>query len=150
MTLAAITRDRPAQSRLLALFARLPRPLRFLGVGAIGLTTDVGILTLLLAYSPRPLLMRLFSLGAALFVTWQLNRLLTFDRSGRPAGEELLRYTAVAIVAQSASYAVYAALVLTVLAWLPQAAAVAGAVIGAVIAYNGHRLFAFAPRKASS
>jgi putative flippase GtrA len=147
MTLAAIQRDRPALHPLLALVARLPRPLRFLGVGAIGLTTDVGVLTLLLAYSPRPLVMRLFSLGAALFVTWQLNRLVTFDRSGRRPAEELLRYTAVAIVAQSASYAVYAALVLTVPAVLPQAAAVAGAVVGAVIAYNGHRLFAFAPRK---
>jgi hypothetical protein len=31
------------------------------------------------------------------------------------------------------------------LAVLPQAAIIVGAAIGAVISYNGHRLFAFAP-----
>jgi hypothetical protein len=38
-------------------------------------------------------------------------------------------------------------LVLTVLATLPQAALLCGAAIGAFVSYNGHRLFAFAPRK---
>jgi hypothetical protein len=32
-----------------------------------------------------------------------------------------------------------------VLVRLPQAAIVAGAAVGALISYNGHRLFAFAP-----
>ena len=50
-------------------------------------------------------------------------------------------------MAQSTSYAVFATLVLTVLGWLPQAALMCGAVVGAFVSYNGHRLFAFAPRK---
>jgi putative flippase GtrA len=41
---------------------------------------------------------------------------------------------------------VFAAMVLTVLGGLPQAAIIIGAAIGALVAYNGHRLFAFAPR----
>ena len=45
---------------------------------------------------------------------------------------------------QGTSYAVFAALVLTISAALPQAALVAGAVVGAIVGYNGHRLFAFA------
>jgi putative flippase GtrA len=57
-----------------------------------------------------------------------------------------MRYALVTTVAQGTSYAVFAVLVLTVLAWLPQAAIVAGAAVGALISYNGHRLFAFAPR----
>ena len=44
---------------------------------------------------------------------------------------------------QGTSYVVFAALVLTRFAWLPQAVVLAGAVAGTVIGYNG--LFAFAP-----
>ena len=131
---------------LRALAERLPRPLRFLGVGAIGLSVDVGIFTLLIGYEPRPLLMRLVSLAAATLVTWRLNRALTFDPTNRHQGEEAMRYAAVTAVSQGTSYAVFAALVLTLFAFLPQAALLIGAVIGALVGYNGHRLFAFAPK----
>jgi putative flippase GtrA len=57
-----------------------------------------------------------------------------------------MRYAAVTAVAQGTSYAIFAALVLTVLGWFPQAALVIGAAAGATVAYNGHRLFAFAPQ----
>jgi putative flippase GtrA len=129
---------------LRALAEHLPRPLRFLGVGAIGLTTDICVFTILIGYAPRPLLMRLFSLALATLVTWRLNRALTFDESGRRQGDEAMRYAAVTAASQGTSYAVFAALVLTVSAALPQAALIAGAVVGAIVGYNGHRLFAFA------
>lgn len=142
-----LNEPRPAaDDPLRALAERLPRPFRFLGVGGIGLITDFCVFTLLIGYQPRPLLMRLFSLAAATLVTWRLNRALTFDRTGRRQRDEALRYAAVTAAAQGTSYAVFAALVLTVLAFLPQAALLAGAAVGALIAYNGHRLFAFAPR----
>ena len=132
--------------RLLA--ERLPRPLRFLGVGAAGLVTDFCVFTILIGYQPRPLAMRLVSLACATLVTWRLNRALTFDSSGRRQRDEAMRYGVVTLVAQGTSYAVFAALVLTVLGWLPQAALVIGAAAGALVSYNGHRLFAFAPRGA--
>jgi len=135
---------RPDPLRVLA--EHLPRALRFLTVGAIGLTTDICVFTILVGYAPRPLLMRLFSLAAATLVTWRLNRALTFDESGRHQGEEALRYAIVTAASQGTSYAVFALLVLTVLGLLPQGAIVIGAAIGAIVAYNGHRLFAFAPR----
>jgi putative flippase GtrA len=127
----------------------LPRPLRFLGVGALGLATDLCVFTILIGFAPRPLLMRLVSIAAATIVTWRLNRALTFDRSGRHLGAEAARYAAVTAAAQGASYAVFAALVLTVLGALAQIALLIGALAGALVAYNGHRLFAFAPRKTS-
>jgi len=130
--------------RLRALAERLPRPLRFLAVGALGLTTDFCVFTILIGYDHRVLLMRLVSLACATLVTWRLNRALTFDRSGRRQHEEALRYATVTAVSQGTSYAVFAALVLTVFASLPQVALVLGAVAGAFIGYNGHRLFAFA------
>lgn len=140
--------DEPAHADdpVRALAERFPRALRFLGVGALGLATDFCVFTILMDHAPRPLLVRLVSLAIATLVTWRLNRALTFDRSGRAQHDEAMRYGLVTLAAQGTSYAVFAALVLTALSWLPQAALVTGAVAGALIAYNGHRLFAFAPR----
>ena len=135
---------RGAGDPLRALAGRLPRPLRFLGVGGLGLLTDFCIFTIMMGYAPRPLLIRLISLCCATLVTWRLNRALTFERSGRRQRDEAMRYAAVTATAQGTSYAVFAALVLTAFAALPQAALVAGAVVGAIVGYNGHRLFAFA------
>ena len=132
--------------RLLRLAARLPRPLRFLGVGGCGLITDLSVFTALAAHDLHPLLARLVSLAAATLVTWRLNRALTFDHSHRHQGEEAARYAAVTATAQGTSYTVFALLILTVLAPLPQLALLAGAAVGAVIGYFGHLLFAFAPK----
>jgi putative flippase GtrA len=133
--------------RVRALAELLPRPLRFIAVGCIGLATDLCVFTLISLYVPYPLAVRLISLAVATVVTWRLNRAITFARSHRAQHEEAVRYAIVTAVAQGTSYAVFAALVLTVLGWLPQAALMCGAAIGAFVSYNGHRLFAFAPPK---
>jgi putative flippase GtrA len=133
-----------ANDPLRALAGRLPRLFRFLGVGGFGLVTDFCVFTILMDYAPRPLLMRLVSLAAATLVTWRLNRALTFDGSGRRQHDEAMRYVTVTAFSQGTSYTVFAALVLTVLGWLPQAALLIGAVAGAFVSYNGHRLFSFA------
>lgn len=133
--------------RVRALVERLPRPLRFIAVGCIGLATDLSVFTLITVFVPYPLAVRLISLAVATVVTWRLNRAITFARSHRAQHEEAVRYAIVTAVAQSTSYAVFATLVLTVLGWLPQAALMCGAAVGAFVSYNGHRLFAFAPRK---
>lgn len=151
----AVNRDFPSADempgdRLQRLAARLPRVLRFLGVGGFGLLTDLCVFTALGPFGLHPLIARVFSLAAATLVTWRLNRALTFDRSHRPQGEEAARYTAVTVVAQGTSYTVFAVLVLTVLSGLPQAALLIGAAFGAVIGYCGHRFFAFAPKKAGA
>jgi putative flippase GtrA len=130
-----------------ALAERLPRVLRFLGVGGLGLITDLAVFTLLLSYGIHPLGARVISLAAATLVTWRLNRALTFDRSGRRQGEEAMRYVAVTVTAQGVSYATFATLVLTVCASIPQAALIIGAALGAIISYSGHRHVVFTPRK---
>jgi putative flippase GtrA len=128
------------------LFAVLPRPLRFLGVGGLGLITDLAVFTLIIAQTPHPLLARLASLAIATLVTWRLNRALTFDHSGRRTADEAMRYAAVAASAQAVSYAVFAALIVTVLAAMPQLAVIVGAACGALVSYSGQALFAFRPR----
>ena len=129
------------------LFAVLPRPLRFLGVGGLGLITDLAVFTLIIAHSPHPLLARLVSLAIATLVTWRLNRALTFDRSGRRTADEAMRYAAVAVSAQAVSYAVFAAFVVTALFAVPQLAVIVGAACGALVSYCGQALFAFRPRQ---
>jgi putative flippase GtrA len=138
----------PDKVRLLA--KKLPRPLRFLAVGGLGLLTDITFFTLILMHWPHPLSARVLSLAAATLVTWRLNRALTFDRSGHRQTREALRYAAVTATAQGTSYAVFALLTYTVFAWLPQVALLVGAAAGTLISYNGHRLFAFAPRRYSA
>jgi putative flippase GtrA len=124
----------------------LPRPLRFLGVGGLGLITDLAVFTLLIAHEPHPLLARLVSLAVATLVTWRLNRALTFDRSGRRPADEAIRYAAVAMAAQGVSYALFAVLLITMLAATPQLAVLIGAVAGALVSYCGQMLFAFRPQ----
>jgi putative flippase GtrA len=133
-----------------ALAERLPRPLRFIAVGGIGLVTDLCVFTVIVAYFPSPLAVRLVSLAVATIVTWRLNRALTFARSDRAQHEEAMRYAIVTAVAQGTSYAIFAVLVLTVLGGLPQAALLCGAAVAAFVSYNGHRLFAFAPKSIPS
>jgi putative flippase GtrA len=128
-------------------FAVLPRPLRFFGVGGLGLITDLAIFTLVVAHGLNPLGARLISLALATLVTWRLNRALTFDRSGRRATEEAMRYAAVVIAAQAVSYGVFAVLVVTLLTAPPQLAVIAGSAAGALVSYSGQTLFAFRPRR---
>ena len=149
--LCAVTSQRPAASsadsdwidRLMA----APRPVRFLGVGALGLFTDLSIFSIIVGHGFDQLLVRPLSLGCATLVTWRLNRAFTFDRSGRHPGGEAMRYAIVTATAQGTSYAVFATLALTVLDGLSPAALLIGAAAGAIVSYNGHRLFAFAPRR---
>lgn len=128
-----------------SLIARLPRPLRFMGVGGFCLLVDLTAFTILLRFGMNPLLARFIVLCGATVLAWRLNRAFTFDRTGRHQAHEAMRYGIVTATAQGTSYAVFAALVLTVLGHLPQAALLAGAAVGAIVSYNGHRLFAFAP-----
>jgi putative flippase GtrA len=129
-----------------AFLAVLPRPLRFLAVGGLGLVTDLAVFTLVMAHGLPPLVARVVSLAVATLVTWRLNRALTFDRSGRRATDEAIRYAAVAATAQAVSYGVFAALVITVSAAAPQLAVIIGAATGAIVSYSGQALFAFRPR----
>jgi putative flippase GtrA len=125
------------------LFQVLPKPLRFLAVGGLGLTVDLAIFTLVIAQFQQPLIARLISLAAATLVTWRLNRALTFDRSGRHPADEAIRYATVAAAAQAVSYAIFAILVVTIPAAAPQLAVLAGAAAGALVSYSGQTLFAF-------
>jgi putative flippase GtrA len=123
----------------------LPRPVRFLSVGGLGLITDLAVFTAIIGHGVPPLAARVVSLAAATLITWRLNRALTFDRSGRRPADEAMRYATVAAAAQTVSYALFAVLVVTVFRALPQLAVLCGAAAGAIVSYSGQALFAFRP-----
>ena len=145
----ALPNEFPDGDAVRKLVSFVPRPFRFLAVGALGLIVDLGIFTILVAHGAHPLLARLVSLGAATVVTWRLNRAVTFDRSGRRPAAEALRYATIAASAQAVSYGVFAVLVLTVLASAPQLAVLGGAAVAAVFSYKGQAHFAFRPDRAA-
>ena len=146
---AAISAPRCGDEGLRRHFDRLPRPLRFLVVGAAGLLTDIAAFTVIIGMGNHPLAARLASLAMATLVTWRLNRALTFAPSGRRQSEEALRYALVTTVAQGTNYAVFAALFVSVLAAAPRMALLAGAAAGATLSYTGHLIFSFAKRCAA-
>jgi len=125
----------------------LPRPIRFLGVGGLGLVTDLGVFTAVIEQGVSPFAARLVSLAVATLLTWRLNRALTFDYSGRRTADEAMRYAAVAVAAQAVSYAGFAILVVAVFRAVPQLAVLCGAAAGATVSYSGQALFAFRPRR---
>ncbi len=130
-------------------FEMLPRPLRFLGVGGLGLVADLAVFTIILGHGLNPLVARAVSLAIATVVTWRLNRALTFECSGRRPADEAFRYAAVAAAAQAVSYAVFAVLVVTLLSAVPQLALIIGAAAATLVSYFGQALFAFRPRHAA-
>jgi putative flippase GtrA len=149
--LGAAADDRPAHAipdhdPVRRLVEVLPQPVRFLGVGGLGLITDLAVFTAIIVHGPHPLLARVVSLAIATVVTWRLNRALTFDHSGRRPADEAMRYAVVAASAQAVSYAVFAAFVVTVFATAPQLAVIVGAACGALVSYSGQKLFAFRPQ----
>jgi putative flippase GtrA len=135
-------------NQLVNLFLSLPRLARFLVIGTAGLVTDVGIFTIVAAFGLHPLVARGISLVIATLVTWRFNRALTFEATGRRQHDEAIRYAIVTAIAQGTSYGVFAVLVLTVLASVPQVAILIGSAIGALVSYKGHRLLSFAPTTA--
>jgi putative flippase GtrA len=141
-TARAIALDDPVRRY----FEVLPRPLRFLGVGGLGLVTDLAVFTIILGHGLNPLVARALSLAIATVVTWRLNRALTFDCSGRRPADEAFRYAAVAAAAQAVSYAVFAVLVVTLLSAVPQLALIIGAAAATLVSYFGQASFAFRPR----
>ena len=70
-------------ARARSLAALLPRPLRFLAVGGLGLATNIAVFTIVWMLGVPSLTAGLLALVAATILTWRLNRALTFQRSGR-------------------------------------------------------------------
>jgi putative flippase GtrA len=123
----------------------LPSYVRFGLVGCMGLLTDTLAFTVFFEIVGNPFLARLMSLAIATFVTWTLNRQLTFDIQQRELSNEAARYLTVTLFAQGLSYSTFAFLVSFAPQIIPQLSLLTGALVGAFISFNGHRFVSFAP-----
>ena len=118
--------------------------LRFGLVGGLGFLTDAAILQSLLATTLLdPISARLVSIGLALFVTWLLNRYLTFAPSSRGTVVEGARYGGIGIASSALNYAVYAALILAVPSMVPLAALAIASVIAMGFSFLGYSRLVF-------
>jgi putative flippase GtrA len=117
-------------------------------VGIAGLFCDMSAFTGLESAGCPALSARFASLLFATFVTWRLNRALTFKPSAPPSHEEAMRYLAVTALAQGLSYMIFAALVIFAPALKSQLAVLIGAATAALFSFEGHRHFSFAKVRA--
>ncbi|MEL7040236.1 MAG: GtrA family protein [Pseudomonadota bacterium] len=116
---------------------------RFGLVGGLGFIVDAGITLLLIALGTGPLLARALAIAVAMFVTWRLNRALTFGASADSQIQEGTRYFIVAIGAALFNFGVYAGLLQffpSLGAFLAICIAVAASML---ISFIGYRKFAF-------
>lgn len=124
--------------------------LRFALVGTTGFLIDSGVLAILVhGFRFDPFASRLVSMCTSAFVTWRLNRSLTFGASGASQATEGLRYGAIAALAALVNYGSYAALL--VLFELPPLAAVVISTGAAMsFSYLGYSRFVFQGERATA
>lgn len=120
------------------------RQARFALVGGAGFLADAGALLALGALTPLgPYVARVLSIGFALFVTWLLNRSLTFPPSARGVTVEGARYGGVGAATSLVNYAVYAALLAVVPGLQPLAALVVASAVAMTLSYLGYSRLVF-------
>lgn len=118
---------------------------RFAAVGSVGLAVDASAFRALTVLAFSDAAARALSLACATFVTWRLNRAVTFRPSGRAQAVESSRYGAVALAAQGFNYALFLSLRLCFPHLHDLVALVLSAGAAACFSFTGHRFFTFSP-----
>lgn len=127
----------PARTRLGRLFS-------FAFAGGSGFVIDVGVLYLLMLFTPLgPFLARIVSIGCAMASNYTINRTFTFGASDRSMAEEGARYSSVALVGAGLNYLIYAGLLLAIPAISPFWATFIAVGLVAVFSYLGYARFVF-------
>jgi putative flippase GtrA len=126
---------------------RLPRVVRFAGVGTLGLGVDVATLYAMLAVGLDYVAGRLVSFALAVTVTWYLNHTFTFpDLTGDRMVTEWARFVAANLAGAVVNFLIYLGLMRLEIA-LPGMAALAvaaGSLGGLLFNYTASRVFVFA------
>ncbi len=116
----------------------------FIAAGLAALTVDAAVLTLLTKWlGLSPYLARLFSISAAMVVSWQINRRITFAVTSPSSLAEFGRFAAVSWIAQSVNYAVFALILLSLPTTSQIIALIAASLIAMFVSYAGFRFGVF-------
>lgn len=117
--------------------------------GSVGFAADVGVLLLLLRFTPLdPFTARIFAIAAANGCTWMINRNFTFQKGGRSVASEGMRYGSVGISSALLNFGVYAGLLFTFADLRPIFALVVAAFLATCWSFFGYNKFVYgSPKK---
>ncbi|KVC46952.1 polysaccharide synthesis protein GtrA [Burkholderia pseudomultivorans] len=118
----------------------------FAVAGTIGFVVDAGVLYIMLLLGSGPYIGRIVSFFCAAFVTWQINRRVTFSPSRtRSILREWLEYLLAMALGGLCNYAIYAALIklLPQGQLAPLSAVAGGSVAGMTINFLSAKLWVF-------
>ena len=131
---------RPARTRLGRLFS-------FAVAGGSGFVIDVGVLYLLIHFTPLgPFGARVISITCAMASNYLVNRTFTFGASDRSVIEEGARYSSIGIIGALLNYGIYAGLLLAFPGFSPYMATFIAVGVVAVFSYLGYARFVFGTR----
>lgn len=119
---------------------------RFAIVGSVGFAVDAGALWLLTRAGVPPLAGRLASIGVALFVTWRLNRSVTFRAAGAGSALEFGQYVLVGAVSSAVNYATFAGLIGSGAISSPLAALAVGSAVAMTVTFLGLDRIVYRPQ----
>ena len=128
----------------------LPMPIRvmrFLAIGTAGLATDIAVYSVIFLFLPVAAFCRIISLVLATYVTWRLNRWATFGASAGAVHYEVLRYSAMALMAQGFNYSLFLFLRSDAPQINDQGLIVFCAALAALLSFIGQNTFTFRPGK---
>lgn len=121
----------------------LDRLARFALVGGTGFIVDAGLTSGLQVWGLDIYVSRLIAISLAMFVTWRLNRAITFGASPRRQVREGAVYVGVAVAAATLNYGIYITLMLFV-PGMAALVAVAGATgVSMIVSYLGYSRLVF-------
>ena len=116
----------------------------FIISGGSAFVVDAGITTGLIAFAAfDPFTARIAGILVAMVVAWLMHRRLTFNVSAPPSLAEFTRFATVAWSANLLNYAIYAILLVLVIAMPPFIALVISTGVAMVFSYLGFRLGVF-------
>jgi putative flippase GtrA len=118
----------------------------FLSVGALGFLLDVSVFQVLFMFGYGPIASRIVSAGAAITLTWYLNRRHVFRTAQiSRSGPEYARYVVSQSGGLAVNFAVYLALLdgVQVLREVPVLALCGGALVAITFNFLGARYWAF-------
>ena len=116
----------------------------FVLAGVAALATDTALLALLTRIGGlSPFVARPFGIACAMVVSWLINRTVTFQASAPPNFREFSKFAGVSITSQVVNYAVFAALLLTFPALMPELALFLACFVSMFVSYAGFRFGVF-------
>lgn len=119
---------------------------RFAVVGGIGFIVDAGVLWVLTRVGVPPLAGRVGSIVVALFVTWRLNRSVTFRAEGSGSALEFGQYVLVGAASSAVNYATFAALIGSGMIASPLVALAVGSAVAMTVTFLGLDRIVYRPR----